>query len=58
MARDPRTYVNFRIAPTGLALIDKMAEEFRVSRSEVIRAAVGVGFTHVAEVEQRLREAT
>ena len=40
----------------GLAAIDRLAEEHRVSRSEVIRVAVGVGFAHQAEVESRLRD--
>lgn len=57
MARRPaRTYVPFRMSAGGLALIDRLAAAHHVTRSEVIRAAIAVGFTHQAQVEQRLRD--
>lgn len=50
MASDPRIHVGFRTAPKAREMLDDLAHEHRVDRSEVIRAALSVAFRHKEEI--------
>lgn len=49
--KPPRVYVSVRLAPRAVDLLDSVAEEHRVSRSEVIRAALSVGLVSPKTIE-------
>lgn len=55
-ARENREQISIRVSPAALEVVDHMAYEHRVSRSDVIRVAMSVGLSHKAEVEKRLAE--
>jgi hypothetical protein len=51
---DHKVHITLRLRERGLAWIDHLAAENRVTRSEVVRAALQVARVHEKEVKERL----
>lgn len=55
-AREAREQISIRVGPGALEVVQGVADEHRVSRSDVIRVLMAVGLNHLPEVSRRLTE--
>lgn len=53
----PRTHVNLRLSPDGIARADELAHEHGLTRSEVLRLAIKVGFRDADPLRVELTKA-